>query len=125
MATHGQSSGTTATGDTTETSLGTLTVTQKATAIVGVWCYALGGATMTSGEAITGVYRLSSGDFDIAPFSLPLHLVSIVSNGAVGFNIQVMPVEVGGVSGGVLEVLVTMDMAHTGALVGRWGILTV
>jgi len=124
MATHAQASGTTATGDTVETSIGTITITQKASRIVAVWAYAMAGAIMTSAESITGIVRFASADLSLAPLSFPLHLINILTSGAIGFNPQFIPVNLPSQGNPIVEGFVTMDMAQTGALVARFGVVT-
>ncbi|GAI35007.1 unnamed protein product, partial [marine sediment metagenome] len=61
---------------TTEVKIGTITLSAKAKKIIGVWATAIGGAALTTAEAVTGVVRLDSPDFSIAPMRFPLDCVS-------------------------------------------------
>lgn len=84
----------TATGDTTETSMGTITLSSRAKRIIGLWATAVGAATLTSGEAATGIFRLDSPDFSIAPCKGPLDVVDILTSGAIGFSPRIIPVSI-------------------------------
>lgn len=113
----------TATGDTTETSMGTITLSAKAKRIVGVWATAVGSATLTSGEAATGIFRLDSPDFNVAPFKGPLAVVDILTSGAFGYEPRIIPVSIPCSGNGRLTCFITMDQAQTGALKGRVGVI--
>lgn len=113
----------TLTGDTTETTLGTITVSAKARRIVGIWCYALAGAALSTAEAVSGIFRLDSKDLDLGPSKWPLDVVTVLTSGAVGFSPRIFPVDIPVLGKEVVEILVTMDMAQTGALKARGGLI--
>lgn len=122
MVTRADHTAATATGDTTETSIGTVTIARAPGVIVGLCCYAVGAATLTTGEAVTGVFRLNTGTFDIVPSKYFLDCVTILTSGAVAFNPRIYNVAIpysAGSQGGTVEFFVTMDVAQTGALKGR------
>lgn len=112
-----------ATGDTVETSMGVITLSTKAKRIVGVWATALGGATLTTGEAVTGIFRLDSPDFNIAPFKAPLAVLTILTQGTGAYEPRIIPVNIPCSGNGRVTAYITMDMAQTGALKGRVGLL--
>ena len=120
---HAQVSAATATGDTVKTSIGELTVPQKVTRILGIWCYAVAGAALTTAEAVTGILELESPDINIQPFQLPLDCVSALTSGGVAFSPRIFPVNIAVRGGEKITGYVTMDMAQTGALKARWGML--
>lgn len=113
----------TATGDTVETSMGTITLSSKAKRIVGVWATAVGGATLTTGEAASGIFRLDSPDFNVAPFKAPLAVVDVLTQGSVGYEPRIIPVSIPCSGNGRVTGYITMDQAQTGALKGRIGVI--
>jgi hypothetical protein len=123
MPIHGDVTNATATGDTTETSIGTVTFSSKAKKIIGVWCYAIAGAALTTAEAATGFFRLDSGDLNLAPAKFPLAIVNALTSGVAALNPQIIPVDIPVKGLEKIEVFVTMDMAQTGALKARAGFI--
>lgn len=113
----------TATGDTTETLMGTITLSSKAKKIIGVWATAIGSATLTTGEAPTGIFRLQSDSVDLAPSKWPLDNVTILTSGAVGLPTHIIPCNIPVVGLAQVNAYITMDQAQTGALKGRVGII--
>jgi len=94
--------------------------------VVGIWCYASGGATLTTGEAITGIFRASVTGIKGRPseFKVPLEIITILTQGAVALQSpKVWPVDWGPAANGKIQGLVTMDMAQTGALTARFGVI--
>jgi|SaaInl7_200m_RNA_FD_contig_101_325193_length_1854_multi_3_in_0_out_0_3 hypothetical protein len=113
----------TATGDTVKTLIDTLTVPIDAKAIVGVFAYAAAAATLTTGEAISGILELESDDMNISPFKIPLEVVTVLTNGAVAYNPRIWPVNIPVTGGAKIKGSMTMDMAQTAALKGRFGLI--
>lgn len=113
----------TATGDTTETLMGTITLSSKAKRIVGVWATAIGSATLTTGENPTGIFRLQSDSVDMSPSKFPLDSVAILTSGAVAVPTHIIPVDIPVVGLAQINCYITMDQAMTGALKGRVGLL--
>ncbi len=109
----------TATGDTTETLIGTVTLPSTAKRIIGIGCYAIAGATLTSAEAATGVFRVQVNNMDVTPANFPLDCVSVLTSGAIAFSPRVYPVDWAPAGNSVVSFYVTMDMAQTGALKAR------
>lgn len=120
MSTMIQTSDATATGDTTKTLIDTLTVPKRASRIVGISGYAAGAATLTTGEPITGVLELESDDIDLKPMKIPLGVIDVLTSGALAYEPRVWPVDipVGGYE--KISGYMTMDVAQTGALKGRF-----
>lgn len=122
---HSQVSGATATGDTTKTLIDTITLPSSARRITGIWCYAEGAATLTSGEPMTGIFELESPDIPLQPMQFPLDIANVLTSGAYSRQAHIIPVDVpvqnasARVSG-----YVTMDVAQTGNLKARFGIIT-
>lgn len=113
----------TATGDTVETLMGTITLSSKAKKIIGVWAYAIGGATLTIAEAVTGIFRLQSDSIDMSPSKFPLDWENMLTSGAVAGNTHIIPVDIPVVGLAQINCYITMDMAMTGALKGRVGLI--
>jgi hypothetical protein len=113
----------TASGDTTKTLIGTITLAATARRIIGVWCYGIAAAAMTTAETLTGFFELESSDVNIVPLQLPMALVSALTSGAVGFNPQIIPVDIAVKGQEKISGYVTKDMAETGSVKARWGII--
>lgn len=119
----GQMSALTASGDTTKTIVDTLQVPQGAKRITGIWHYGLAAATMTTGEVISGVMEYESSDINIVPLQLPLPMVDILTSGAVALNPYIFPVDIPVKGGERIAGYVTMDMAQTGGIKARFGLV--
>jgi len=113
----------TATGDTTETLMGTITLSSKARKIIGVWATAVGSATLTTGENATGIFRLQSDSVDMSPSKFPLDSVMMLTGGAPALPTHVIPVDIPVVGLAQINCYITMDQAQTGGLKGRVGII--
>lgn len=112
-----------ATGDTVETKIGTITLSAKAKKIIGLFAYACGAAAITTAEAVTGICRLDSPDFSIAPMRFPLDCIVVLTSGAAAFSPRIIPVDIPASGNGKVDCFVTMDMAQTGALKARVGLI--
>lgn len=123
MGTKLQVSAATASGDTTKTLIDTLTVPKSAKAIVGIYGHGIGAATLTTGEAVTGIIELESNDLNLAPCQIPLEQVTILTSGAVAQATKVWPVNIAVSGGEEIKGYITMDMAQTGGLKARFGIV--
>lgn len=122
---HAQASAATATGDTTKTLIDTITLPSSAKKISGLWCYACGAAIITSGEPISGIVEFESPDVGIQPMQLPLDIVDALTSGAVAFNPRILPCNIPLSSAASrISAYVTMDVAQTGGLKARFGVLT-
>jgi len=123
MTIKAQMSALTATGDTVKTLIDTITMIQSAKKIIGIWCYAIAGAVLTTAEAATGVIEFESDDAPIAPLQLPLDVVSMLTGGAVAFSPRIFPVDIPVSGQSKIKGSVTMDMAQTGGLKARFGFI--
>jgi len=123
MATKAQVSASTATGDTVKTLIDTLTVPQSVKRIVGAWCYAVGGAGLTTLENMTGIFEFESDDLPMVPLQLPLDCVTQTGAGATAFNPRVWPLNMPVAGGEKIRGYVTMDMAVTIASKARFGFI--
>jgi len=119
-----QASAAVALTDTTEKSLGEITLTAKARSIIGVWCQPNGGAGNTTLENNSGVVRLQSTDLDISPVSIPLPELTITGTGVSRGDAKVWPLEIPVAGNEKIEALVTLDLAQTINSTARWGIVT-
>lgn len=126
MQTFVQMSDLTATGDTTKTKIGTITLSARARKITGFCCYAAAAAIITSGEPISGVVEFESSDFPngLQPMQLPLDVVDCLTSGATSYTPRFFPVQIPCRGQEKVDVYVTMDMAMTGALKARGFIVT-
>lgn len=116
---HSKATSATATGDTTRTSVGTVSIPDKAR-IIAVACYACAAATLTTGEAVTGIFDMTLAvDSGIPPNQYPLDVITILTSGAVAFQVSWFPVDWNSTSTQDMEFFVTMDVAQTGALKAR------
>ncbi|GAI32549.1 unnamed protein product [marine sediment metagenome] len=125
MRTYTDCCGPTADQVATEVKIGTITLSAKAKKIIGLWAYAVGGAGVTALENVTGIVRLDSPDFSIAPMRFPLDCVAsfAASSGAVVFAPRILPVDIPAVGNGKIDCFVTLDMALTIAATSRVGVI--
>lgn len=121
---HSQCSAVTASGDTTKTSIGSITLTAKAKRIVGFGAYASGGAGLTTLENVSGILEIESADLSIAPQVYPLDTIAIVGTGMVQLTPRIWPVEIPCGGGEVLTGYVTMDIALAINPDCRWFVIT-
>jgi hypothetical protein len=113
----------TASGDTTETLVGTITLSAKAKRIVGVWCSMIGGAVLTHSENVSGIIRLDSPDFSISPFKFPTPQLASITSGMTSYEPRIIPVNIPATGSGKVTAYVTNDMALTGAHKTRVGLI--
>jgi len=123
MQTFADVSAATAEGSTTETNVGTITLSARAKRIIGVWVTAIGGDTLTSTEAVTGILRLDSPDIPLAPFKIPLDQWTILTSGAAALPAHIIPVSIPARGQAQITGYVTIDDTTTGTLKVRWGVL--
>ena len=123
MRTKIDTSDATATGDTTKTLIDTRTVPQDAKRLIGVVGYAAAAGAMTTAETISGILELESDDMSITPMRIPLGVVSALTSGSVAYEPKTWPVDLPMVGGAKIKGYMTMDMAQTGALKGRFSLI--
>lgn len=114
----------TATGDTTKTSIGTITITSKARRIIGIIAHALGGAGNTTLENLTGILEIESSDLDVAPQQYILDCNSITGTGMAAISPRVWPADIVCAGKEILTGYITLDLAQTINPSARWGLLT-
>jgi hypothetical protein len=66
----------------TETSIGTITLSERATAITGVYAVAMQDGVLTTAEELIGYVRLASDDIDLTPMQIPLAMAMGAGLGA-------------------------------------------
>lgn len=125
MSTHASVTKATALGATgIKTLIDTLTVPGGGVSkIVGVWSSNMGGATMTTGQPITGIVELESQDTSVLPLQLPLDSVSILTSGAQSLSPRIVPVNIPVAAGNRIACYITLDLTNTAALTGRVGVI--
>jgi hypothetical protein len=102
----------------TETALSNITLSERATSIVGVGGAIVQDGVLTTAEELIGYFRLISNDIDIAPLQLPFGTVygaglgGTIDGGTPGVT-GFIPVDVPVVGGAVLTPLVTLLTAVT------------
>jgi len=106
-----------------ETLIGTITLTAKAKTIIGLWAVAIGGATMTTGQPVSGLFRLDSPDINLAPCKFPLDWLTVLTSGAVGMNPSIIRVNIPARGLANISCYITLDLTNTGPLKGRVGLL--
>lgn len=121
---HAQASAKTATGDTVKTLIDTVQVPQTARKVVGIWCYAIGGPGVTTLENASGIFELESDDLPLVPLQFPLDIVTVLTSGVGMLNPRIFPVNIPLTGGERIRGYITMDMAMTVALTGRFGLIT-
>lgn len=123
MATKGDATAATASGDTTRTSLGTITLAAGGPVTVqSVWCNPFGGALLTSAEAISGIFELSSNNLSGAQI-FPTGTIQTLTSGVGAINQQLIPYSAQLPGASSVEFFITLDDAQTGALTARGGII--
>lgn len=123
MRTFADSTDATASGDTTETLVGTITLSAKAKRITGVWSSMIGAAALTHSENISGIIRLDSPDFNIAPFKIPTCQLASITSGMTAYEPRIIPVNIPCCGNGRVSAYVTNDQALTGAHKTRVGVI--
>ena len=122
--TYGDCTVATALGTTgVETLMGVITLTAKAVAIIGIWATAIGGATLTTGQPVSGVVRLDSPDINLAPCKWPLDIFDILTSGAAALQPHIIPVQIPAKGLANISCYITIDLTNTAALKGRVGLV--
>ena len=103
----------TASGDTTETLLGTITLPANAKRIVGVGVGSPSTATLTTLEAMTGYFRVECSSIDVTPGKFPVTGPNIVGTGGTFAPFKIWPVDWSPAANAQLTFYITMDMAQT------------
>jgi len=112
MPIHADVTPATATGDTVETSIGTITLPTTSTILRGVSCMAAGGAGLTTLETISGIFRIDSPSIpNLSPNRFLLDVVIALTSGAVAFSPRIYAMDYRTNGAAVIEFFVTMDLA--------------
>ena len=114
MPIHHDVTAATATGDTTETSIGTITLPTTAKALVGVSVQAVGGAGFTTLETVSGIFRVDSPSIpNLAPNRFLLDIVGNTASGAFMASPRIYAMDYQTNGAAVLTYYVTLDLALT------------
>lgn len=103
----------TASTDTTEVSLGTVTLPANAKRIVGIGVSACGGAGLTTLEGTSGIFRVSINSIDVTPGKFPVQGVQVVTSGAVNQEPKIWAVDWQPAANAQVTFYFTCDMATT------------
>lgn len=104
----------TAAGDTTETSIGTITLPASARRVIGFGVNQ-GGPGITSAEGTAGMFRLACNSLDITPSKYPIDGGMQLTTGVYQQDIRVWPCSFSPVANAQFTFYVTMDEAQTAA----------
>jgi len=114
MPIHHDVTAATATGDTTETSIGTITLPTSAKTLVGVSCNAFGGAGFTTLETVSGIFRVDSPSIpQMSPNRMLLDVVGNTASGAFMASPRIYAMDYPTMGAAVITFLVTLDLALT------------
>lgn len=114
MPLHHDVTAATATGDTTETSIGTITLPTTSKALVGVAVNAFGGAGFTTLETVSGIFRVDSPSIpNLAPNRFLLDVVGNTASGAFMSSPRIYAMDYPSNGAAVIEYFVTLDLALT------------
>ena len=102
----------TASGDTVETTLGTVTLPSNAKRIIGVGV-SCGGAGATTLEGVSGMFRISINNIDVTPAKFCFSYGLPITSGIVPTEAKIFPVDWSPAGNSVVTFYVTMDMAQT------------
>lgn len=104
----------TATGDTVETSIGTITLPTSAKTLVGVSVMAAGGAGFTTLETVSGIFRVDSPSIpQMSPNRFLLDVVGNTASGAFYSSPRIYAMDYPTNGAAVITYLVTLDLALT------------
>jgi len=124
MAQHWQASVATARGAVgIKTAIGTIIVPKGASRITAIWCQILGGALLTTAEAVSGILELDSPDIS-TPQQFPTDQQSMLTGGSAQLPTHIIPVNIAVAGGASIVGSITLDDTVTGALLCRWGLCT-
>ncbi len=106
-----------------KTAIGTITTPKTSSKITAVWSQILGGALLTTAEAVSGILELDSPDIS-TPQQFPTDQVNMLTGGSAQLPVHIIPVNIPCPGGADVVGSITMDDTVTGALLLRWGICT-
>lgn len=102
----------TATGDTVETSVGTISLPSTAKRIIGIGI-SLGSAGTTTLEGVSGIFRVKISNLDVTPGNFPFSYGTGNGAGWISTKPEIFPVNWANIGNGVVTFYVTMDMTMT------------
>jgi len=112
--------------ETTETELGTITLSQKASRIIGIYGIAT-IETATAGEGTAAIFRLSSEDVDLAPCKFPAQVIygpaGTLADNAHEFTPKIIPVNIPVRGQTRIKCYMKLTKAQTGDCRGLVGII--
>jgi hypothetical protein len=121
---HWQASAPVARGATgVRTNIGPITPPPGAKRIVAIWCTTLGGALLTTAEAVSGILELEGPGISV-PQQFPLDQENMLTGGDAHLPAHIIPVNIPCQENSAVTAFSTMDDTVTGALLQRWGICT-
>ena len=103
----------TASTDTTEVSLGTITMPADAQSVVGIGVGSAGGAGLTTIKGTSGMFRVQCNGLDITPCKFPVAGGQQITTGVYNEPIRIWPVNWSGVANMQFTFYYTGDMALT------------
>ena len=124
MSQHWQASAATARGATgIKTLIGNIVIPKSATKITGVWSQILGGALLTTAEAVSGILEVESPDLN-GPLQFPTDQQNMLTGGSAQLPTHIIPTNIPVAGGATVSGYITMDDTVTGAVLCRWGLVT-
>jgi hypothetical protein len=110
-------------GGTTKTSLGTIVLPSNAKRLVGAWCYANGGAGITTLENISGICELESPDVNLQPCQFPIEQQTVLTSGVGASATKVWPMNAAVPGNARVTGYLTLDLAQTVDGKARFGLV--
>jgi len=106
-----------------KTPIGTITTPKTSSKISAVWCQILGGALLTTAEAVSGILELEGPDIS-TPLQFPTDQQNMLTGGSAQLPTHIIPVNIPCPGGADVVGSITLDDTTTGVLLCRWGICT-
>ena len=106
-----------------KTAGGAITTPKTSSKITAVWVQTLGGALLTTAEAVSGIFEIEGPDVS-TPLQFPTDQQSMLTGGSAQLSTHIIPTNIPCPGGATLQGYLTMDDTVTGALLWRWGICT-
>ena len=106
-----------------EKNMGEIKTSARCKRIVGIWATVIGGALLTTAEAVTGILRVDSPDVTVAPMKLPLDQVNVLTSGTAALPAHIIPVDIECKGQATFTGYITLDDVITGDLKARWGLM--
>ena len=110
-------------GGVTKTEIDTITLPAKTQMIVGAWCYAVGGAGITTLENVSGFCELESPDVNIQPCQFPIEQQTVLTSGVGAQQTKVWPMNAVVKGSERITGYITLDIAQTANNSVRFGLV--